>query len=83
MVQRLTGYTLFSNTHYIMQINLNGSPKTITDSKTVAGLLQEFGVPIASVVVELNKTIIQPDCYATTSLQDNDHMELIRFVGGG
>ena len=66
-----------------MQIQLNGTPKTIPDSMTVATLLQELGVSTASVVVELNKTIIQPECYAAVSLQDNDHMELIRFVGGG
>jgi len=66
-----------------MQIHLNGSPKTITESMTVARLLQELGVPAASVVVELNKTIIQPDCYTATSLHDNDQVELIRFVGGG
>jgi thiamine biosynthesis protein ThiS len=66
-----------------MQIQLNGSPKTIPDSMTVAALLQELGVPATSVVVELNTTIIQPDGYATVSLQDNDQVELIRFVGGG
>ena len=66
-----------------MQIQLNGSPKTIPDSMTVAILLQELGVPAASVVVELNKTIIQPDGYATVLLQDLDQVELIRFVGGG
>ncbi len=66
-----------------MQIHLNGSLKTITKSMTVAKLLQELGVPAASVVVELNKTIIQPDCYIATSLQENDQVELIRFVGGG
>ncbi len=66
-----------------MQIHLNGSPKTITESMTVVRLLQELGVPAASVVVELNKTIIQPDCYTATSLHDNDQVELIRFVGGG
>lgn len=66
-----------------MQIQLNGSPKTLPDSMTVATLLQELGVPAASVVVELNRTIIQPDGYTASSLQDNDHVELIRFVGGG
>ncbi|MCX5869623.1 MAG: sulfur carrier protein ThiS [Deltaproteobacteria bacterium] len=67
-----------------MQIHLNGTPKTITtESMTVARLLQELGIPAASVVVELNKTIIQPDCYAASSLQNNDQVELIRFVGGG
>jgi len=66
-----------------MQIHLNGSPKTITELMTVARLLQKLEIPAASVVIELNKTIIQPDCYAATSLQDNDQVELIRFVGGG
>ena len=73
----------FSSNHYVMQIYLNGSPKTIPDSTTVATLLLELGVPVSSVVVELNKTIIQPDYYAMTSLHDNDQVELIRFVGGG
>ncbi len=66
-----------------MQIQLNGSPKTIPDSMTVAALLQELGVSATCVVIELNTTIIQPDGYATVSLQDNDQVELIRFVGGG
>jgi sulfur carrier protein len=66
-----------------MQIYLNGSAKTIPDSMTVAALLVELGFSSASVVVELNKTIIQPDSYATASLHDNDQIELIRFVGGG
>lgn len=66
-----------------MQIHLNGSPKTIPETITVAGLLQELGVPSTSVVIELNKTIVQPGEYATAFLQDNDQVELIRFVGGG
>jgi thiamine biosynthesis protein ThiS len=66
-----------------MQIHLNGSARTISDPTTVSRLLQDLGVSAASVVVELNKTIIQPDSYAATSLHDNDQIELIRFVGGG
>ena len=66
-----------------MQIRLNGSARTIPDSTTVARLLEDLGISVASVVVELNKTIIQPDSYATASLHDNDQVELIRFVGGG
>jgi thiamine biosynthesis protein ThiS len=76
-------FFFFPSNHCAMQIHLNGSPKTIPDSTTVTTLLLELGVPVSSVVVELNKTIIQPDSYAMTSLHDNDQMELIRFVGGG
>jgi len=66
-----------------MQIQLNGSTKTITEATTVAGLVQELGVPLTSVVIELNRAILQPDSYATVLLQNNDQVEIIRFVGGG
>lgn len=66
-----------------MQIQLNGSTRTVTPAMTVAGLVQELGIPSASVVIELNRTILQPDSYATVLLQDNDQVEIIRFVGGG
>jgi thiamine biosynthesis protein ThiS len=66
-----------------MQIQLNGSTRTITPAMTVAGLVRELGVPSASVVIEHNRAILQPDSYATVLLEDNDHVEIIRFVGGG
>jgi len=66
-----------------MQIQLNGSTRNITEAMTVTGLLQELGVPSASVVIELNRAILQPDSYATVLLQNNDQVEIIRFVGGG
>ncbi len=66
-----------------MQIQLNGSAKTIPEAMTVTGLLQELGLVSASVVVELNRAILQPESYATILLQDNDQVEIIRFVGGG
>ncbi len=66
-----------------MQILINGSTKTMTAAITVASLLQEMSVPSGSVVVELNRAILQPDSYATVLLQDNDQVEIIRFVGGG
>lgn len=66
-----------------MQILLNGNPKIITEPMTIARLLEDLLLPATAIVIELNKTILQPDCYATTFLKDNDQMEIIRFVGGG
>jgi thiamine biosynthesis protein ThiS len=80
---RLTFFLSFLVILFFMQIQLNGSSKTIPEAMTVAGLVQELGVPSASVVIELNRAILQPDSYATVLLQDNDQVEIIRFVGGG
>ena len=46
-------------------------------------LFEELDLPPDSVVTEINKKIIQPDQYAQLQLKDGDHVELIRFVGGG
>lgn len=66
-----------------MQIHLNGSTRTIAPATTVDGLVRELGIPSASVVIELNRAIVQPGSYATVYLQENDQVEIIRFVGGG
>lgn len=66
-----------------MQIHLNGSCRAIGEAITVDSLLRELNVPAASVVVELNRTILQPENYHTVLLQENDQVEIIRFVGGG
>lgn len=66
-----------------MQIQLNGNPSSIAVDSSVSTLLRDLNLPPTSVVVELNRIILQPDSYASTTLRDNDQVEIIRFVGGG
>jgi thiamine biosynthesis protein ThiS len=73
----------FLFTSACMRILLNGKPRTCSEATTITDLLREAGLPSLSVVVELNRAILQPDSYATILLADNDQVEIIRFVGGG
>jgi thiamine biosynthesis protein ThiS len=66
-----------------MNLTVNGNSKSFPDISTVRDLLKNLQLPPESVVVELNKTIIQPDSYGSTKLAKSDMVEIIRFVGGG
>jgi len=66
-----------------MVIILNGKEIEIADDLSVQGLLDARELKTDSVVVELNKEIILTDAFGETQLNDGDHLEVLRFVGGG
>lgn len=63
-------------------VTVNGQSIT-TSAQTLTGLIAELSLSGASLVAEVNGTIIPSDAYAETILAENDAIELVRFVGGG
>lgn len=66
-----------------MVIMLNGNETEVDEGLTVLGLLEEKELGAQSVVVELNKEIVPADSFGEIRLNDGDHLEVLRFVGGG
>ena len=66
-----------------MNIVLNGEQKTVSAGITIARLLDTYKIVPATIVVELNEVIVQPDLYTSCCLAEGDRLEFIRFVGGG
>lgn len=66
-----------------MNININGQSKTCEDGSTLASLVHQFSPNNPRVITELNGAIIAQDQWQTTTLNDNDTVELVAFVGGG
>jgi sulfur carrier protein len=65
-----------------MRIKINGKPEEI-EAKTVLELLRAKEIEPRMVSVELNSTIVDREAYATTSLNEDDMVELLFFMGGG
>ncbi len=63
-------------------LTINGKEYEL-NGKTVAEALAEIGYAGQRVAVELNESIVPKDQYATTVLYEGDHLEVVRFVGGG
>lgn len=66
-----------------MQITLNGTREELAQPVTLLGLLESKALSPQAVVVELNGEIVPGADFATVALNDGDHLEVLRFVGGG
>ncbi len=66
-----------------MNIILNGKPKEVAATKTVAELLKQLDLELQQVVIERNGAIIARQDYADTRLHEGDQLEIVQFVGGG
>ncbi|MDZ4799256.1 MAG: sulfur carrier protein ThiS [Bryobacteraceae bacterium] len=67
----------------LLQIVVNGEPRTIPAGLTVLTLLAELGIAADRVAVELNRLIVRQPLWAETSVDAGAHVEIVQFVGGG
>ena len=63
-------------------VKINGEEKEIA-GKNLLEYLKEAGFEPERVVVERNLDIIPKDELGNTIIQDEDAIEVLRFVGGG
>lgn len=66
-----------------MVVVLNGKETEAAQDMTVADLLAAKDITPETVVVERNGEIVPGENFASTALEDGDHLEVLRFVGGG
>ncbi|QJB54917.1 sulfur carrier protein ThiS [Pseudodesulfovibrio sp. zrk46] len=66
-----------------MVITVNGKETEVAEGLSVLGLLESKGIAPDTVVVELNRDIVTGENFGTTMINDGDHLEVLRFVGGG
>lgn len=65
-----------------MKIIINGQHAD-TNSATILALLSELKLNPRTTVVEKNGCILNMALYARETINENDELELIRYVGGG
>ena len=66
-----------------MELFVNGESKQVPSPLTLRQLLEHLQLPADRVAVELNRQIVRHDQWNDTSLQENDRLEIVHFVGGG
>ncbi|MDD3311510.1 sulfur carrier protein ThiS [Pseudodesulfovibrio sp.] len=66
-----------------MIVVVNGKETELRDGQTLLELLEARDIPADGVVAELNRSIVPGADFGKTVLNDGDHLEVLRFVGGG
>ena len=72
-----------SDTDAALRISLNGEPRAVPTGLTVATLLDTLGLDRRKVAVERNEAIVSRSAYEQTAIEDDDHVEIVHFIGGG
>lgn len=66
-----------------VKIELNGQPRELPTTLTVAQLLATLQMPARGVAVEVNRQIVPRSEHEAHQLQDGDKLEIVSLVGGG
>ena len=66
-----------------MKVCINGTEQILQEAATLTDALELFQLSKKSIVVELNRQVVDRNLYAVTHLAENDTLEIVHFVGGG
>jgi sulfur carrier protein len=66
-----------------VKIVVNGRPRELPQSLTVAELLERLEIPPRGVAVEVNMQLVPRAAHAERRLADGDELEIVTLVGGG
>ena len=66
-----------------MHIQLNGEAYTLSETLSVAGLIEHLQLAGRRGAVELNFEIVPRSLYETTLLKEGDALEIVHAIGGG
>ena len=66
-----------------MRVYINGEPRELKPPLTLADLVTELDLPPTRIAIELNRTVVRRNDWSATTLNDEDRIEIVHFVGGG
>ena len=66
-----------------MRVYVNGEVKELSGPLSLAELITQLDLPAARIAVELNRAVVRRGDWSVTTVQDDDRIEIVHFVGGG
>ena len=66
-----------------MQLTINGEKRFIKESKNLADLIKELDIKAPNFAMALNHQVVPRSKYDSTSIKENDQVEIVHAVGGG
>ena len=66
-----------------MKVTVNGQAMDVAEGTSVEALLTRLGVKREYTAVAVNREVTPKGAYASLTLRDGDHVEIVRPMGGG
>jgi sulfur carrier protein len=64
-------------------VQVNGTPRRVSDGCTVESLLRLVGVSGARIAVAVNREVVPRSAFSSRRLAVGDRVEILEAVGGG
>jgi sulfur carrier protein len=66
-----------------LQIQVNGERQEVSDGFLLTDLITQLKLRADQIAIELNHEVLRRAAWASTTLQPDDRVEIVHFVGGG
>ena len=66
-----------------MHVFVNGETKEISEGLSLEQLVTELVLPSLRIAIEVNGRVVRRGDWSGTTLNDQDRLEIVHFVGGG
>ena len=66
-----------------IKVFINGERREVPKIFNLEELVEHFSMPSKCVAIELNRIVIRRNDWGTTTVRNDDAVEIIHFVGGG
>src|SRR5437764_1366494 len=67
----------------MVHVTVNGEPRAVAESLTIADLLGQLGYDRRRVAVEVNREVVPSQGHSQHQLANGDAVEIVTLVGGG
>jgi thiamine biosynthesis protein ThiS len=74
---------IFMQTKPKIEIRINGETRQISPNLTIRQLLELLALPPGRVAVEQNRKIVKSADWDDRTVNPDDELEVVHFVGGG
>jgi sulfur carrier protein len=66
-----------------LQIQVNGERQEVSDGLPLSELITHLKLRADQIAIELNQEVLRRAAWGATTLQPDDRVEIVHFVGGG
>ena len=66
-----------------MRLTINGEAREVPEGITLEGLIEHLALAPERLAIERNRAVVRRAEWQKTILAEDDHVEIIHFVGGG
>jgi sulfur carrier protein len=69
--------------NFAMELIINGDKREVKESQNLADLVKELDIQAHNFAIALNQQVVPRSKFDSTTIKDNDKIEIVHAVGGG